>query len=450
MNSFSVKSEGPIDAEIACVAEKGATEEVKWGRPMVGPTGSLIREHLSRAGLDAGSGYATNINDKGRQSRNVFLTNAVHTFNDPYNNPTCSDLIREQPRLYRELASMPNLRVIVACGAHSFASLTNFRYCSKIVLNSEPETGITARRGSKYLTPFGVKLVASLHPAFYVRGEWRYKPVTQFDFNRAVKESQYPEIRTVPRDYYVRPSSVAEVLWYADEIIQRPMSPYLSFDIETFQGRNNAWFVSCVGFSDHPRRAFCIPIMYRDRKPFWNDTYSEGLVWRTIQSLLDKSNRTYITQNGHAFDCWQLYKHRIATPYMGNGFDTYTAHMLLAPDLPHDLGFLVSIYTEEAYYKDESGRNEKIPISDEQFWTYNCKDASLTLEVATGLDASCKEGLIRDLIDAGMYDERNLRLHAGDSTTVAHLVRDAGPWNAYRRSGAVALANGRSRGDQTT
>jgi len=448
MNGYSVKSEGPIDATVACVAEKGAAEEVKFGRPMVGPTGSLIREHLNKAGMDAGSGYAANIREKGRPSKNVYLTNAVHNFSDPSNNPTCADLIREQPRLYRELVGLPSLRVIIACGAHSFASLTNFRYCKQIVLNGEPETGIVSRRGSKYTTPFGTKLVATLHPAFYVRGEWRYKPVTQFDFNRAIRESQSPH-PSITRDYYIKPTSFAEAIWYSDELLQRPRSPYISFDIETFQGRNNTWFISCVGFSDHPSRAFCFPIMYRDRKPYWG-LYEEGQIWRIIQTLLAQPQRYYITQNGHAFDCWQLYKHRIATPYMGTGFDTYTGHMLLAPDLPHDLGFLVSIYTEEQYYKDESGRNEKLPVSDEEFWIYNSKDASLTLEVATGYDTSCKEGLIRDLIEAGMYDELNLRLHEGDPSTLAHLVRDAGPWDAYRRSGAVAFTNGSNRRDQVT
>lgn len=441
--SFTVKSEGPLTATLAVVAEKGAAEEVKYGRPMVGPTGSLIREHLSHAGMDAGSGYGYNIPVKGRASQEVYLTNAVHNFVNPYANPTCSDLIREQPRLYRELGLLPNLRCIVACGAHAFASLTNFKYCNKIILNSEPETGIVSRRGSKYVTPFGTKLVAALHPAFYVRGEWRYRSVTQFDFNRAVKEANTFGTVITPRDFYSRPD-FKEFIWYADELIRHPRSPYLSFDIETFQGKYGTWYVSCIGFSDHPQRAFCIPIMYRDRRPFWPDLHTEGLVWRTIQRLLDLPDRTYVTQNGHAFDCWQLYKHHIATPHMGHGFDTYTGHMLLAPDLPHDLGFLVSIYTEEPYYKDESGRNEKLPISDEQFWIYNCKDASLTLEVATGPDTSCKEGLIRDLIDAGMYDERHIRLYDRNPATMADFFRHAGQGDAYKRTVAAAITNGSS------
>jgi hypothetical protein len=78
---------------------------------------------------------------------------------------------------------------------------------------------------------------------------------------------------------------------------------------------------------------------------------------------------------------------------MTNGFDTFSAHSLLAPDLPHDLGFLVSIYTDEEYYKDESGRAGAGygNVSEDQFWTYNCKDAALTLECAYGIQADLKE-----------------------------------------------------------
>lgn len=412
--SYTIGPEGPRDVTCAIVAEKGAKEEVTHGRLMVGATGSLIRYHANKAGFDAGTGFADWVNAKGRTARNVWLTNAVHTFDDPYSNPTCQALIREQPRLYRELASLHNLRCIIAVGAHAFASLTNFGYCyigtdknrrPGFYLDGEPETGITNRRGSKYLTPWGCKVVATIHPAFYVRGEQRYKSVCQFDFNRAFKEAQYADIRSPRRDFYIRPESMSELQDWASTLISRPLSHFLSLDIETFQGRRGTWYISCIGFSDHPSRAFCIPIMYRDRRPYWSDPHVEGQVWRIIQHLLALPDRYYVTQNGHAFDCWQLHKHHISTPFMANGFDTYSGHMLLAPDLPHDLGFLTSIYTEENYYKDESGRTESVPVSDEQFWQYNCKDAAFTLEIAAGFSCELQEGLIADLAESGMLDK---------------------------------------------
>ena len=382
-----VGAEGPLTARLAIVAEKGAADEVKYGRPMVGTTGSMIRAHCARAGLDAGSGYGNSVRgERGRQSQEVWLTNAVHNFNDPYANPNSSDLIREQARLYRELAGLPNLNCILSVGAHALASLTNFKYSD--ILN---------RRGSRIPSAFGTKMVCALHPSFYVQGEWRYQPITQFDFDRAIQESLTHDLVYKRREYYVGPASIDEALTWMDEIIKYPHSEYISFDIETFQGRRGTWYVSCISFSDDPARAFCIPIMRRNRASYWDSLYDEGLIWRRIQDVLDLPGRRYVTQNGHAFDCWQLHKHGIATPHMASGFDTYSAHMLLAPDLPHDLGFLVSIYTDEPYYKDESGRAEEVPVSDEQFWTYNDKDSALTLE--------CAFGIMQDLKDEGMYHD---------------------------------------------
>ena len=383
---YHVGAEGPLSARIAVVAEKGANTEVQYSRPMVGTTGSMIREHLRRAGLDAGSGYWNPIKDKGRISKDVWLTNAVHNFPDPGANPTTGDLVREQTRLYRELAGLPNLNCIVAVGAHALASLTNFKY-----------TDILNRRGSRLMSALGVKMVCSVHPSFYIKDEWRYTTITQFDFNRAADESKFPQLFYPKRTFYIKPQSCDEALGWMNELIDRPLSNDISFDIETFQGRRGTWYVSCIAFSDHPSRAFCIPIMDRRRRAYF-DLYDEGRIWRKIQDVLDQPERTYVTQNGHAFDCYQLRRHGIVTPHMGTGFDTYSAHSLRAPDLPHDLGFLVSIYTTEAYYKDESGRaNDKEfgGVSDEQFWQYNCKDAACTLEVA--------HGLMSDLQECGMY-----------------------------------------------
>lgn len=394
---YHVGAEGPKDARIAVVAEKGAQQETIIGRPMVGYTGSLIRMHLAKSGLDAGSGFWQYVpGEKGRPSKDVYLTNAVHNFNDPSANPTTADIIREQSRLYKELADLPNLNCILAVGAHALASLSNFKYVD--ILN---------RRGSRLMSALGVKMVCSVHPSFYVQGEWRYQTITQFDFNRAAEESLSPKLLYPKRNFYIRPKSFDEARSWLDEIIDRPLSNDISFDIETFQGRLGTWYVSCIAFSDHPGRAFCIPIMDRRRRSYWTIP-DERRIWQLLQCLLDLPDRCYITQNGHAFDCYQLRRHGIATPHMARGFDTYSSHSLLAPDLPHDLGFLVSIYTQEAYYKDESGRaddKEFGHVGDDQFWIYNCKDAACTLEVAYGI--------MSDLQEHGMYGTQNVY---GDSS----------------------------------
>jgi len=62
------------------------------------------------------------------------------------------------------------------------------------------------------------------------------------------------------------------------------------------------------------------------------------------------------------------------------------AHHLLYPELPHDLGFIVSLYTEEPYYKHEIQSDTL-----EGFWMYNCKDAACTYEAYLGLAKELEE-----------------------------------------------------------
>lgn len=376
-HKYTLRPEGPLSARVAVVCEKGAVDEVREGRILVGASGSRVRKHLASAGLHAG--------DNKQLSQEVWLTNAVQSFDDPRSNPSISDITRELPRLFKEFASLPNLTTIIAMGANALRACSNFQY-----------DDISNRRGSRLRTPLlGAKFVPTFHPAFYMRGEWRFAPVVQYDVTRAIKESSWPEIRhKYQRDYKIRPQSLQEAMsWFTQIETLSSKSGYISFDIETFQGANATWYISCIAFSTDPTNAFCIPLTRRDRTPYWPSISVESLIWRNIAEVLNLEGRRYVTQNGCAFDCHQLAKHGIPTERMRDGFDTFSAHSLLAPDLPHDLGFLVSIYTDEEYYKDESGRAGAGygNVGEDQFWTYNCKDAALTLECALGIMADLKE-----------------------------------------------------------
>jgi uracil-DNA glycosylase family 4 len=371
----TLQPEGPLDARIAVVCEKPAEVEVQQNRILVGPSGSRVRAHLKAAGLHSG--------DNKQLSKEVWLTNAVQSFDDPRANPTNTDTIRELPRLYRELASLHSLTTIVGMGRVALEALSNFQF-----------DDITNRRGSRLRTPFGCKFIPTFHPAFYMRGEWRFAPVVQFDINRAVKESQWKTIKhRYQRKWHIRPeSSTQALMWLSFLRANASKSGYLSFDIETFQGAHGTWYISCIALSIDPTEAFCIPLTRRDRTPYWPNISTESLIWRQLAEVLNLDGVKYVTQNG-TFDEWQLRKAGVPTEKMNNGFDTFSAHSLLAPDLPHDLGFLVSIYTDEEYYKDESGRASAGfgNVGEDQFWIYNCKDAALTLECAYGIMQDLKE-----------------------------------------------------------
>lgn len=344
-----VGPEGPLDAALIILAEKPGRDEVAAGRPLVGATGQAVMRHLASIGF---------------RREDVYLTNACKRVSH-FDNPTDDEIKAELPALYRELASLTRPRVLVALGDVALRAASNFHL-----------QGITKWRGSVIQTALpGLKMVPSFHPSYYMRGEWRFKPIVDFDFKRAEAELHIDNVRYRPRTFHLEPTFSEAMQWF--DALQG--SPYISFDIETFKPA----FIGCIAFAPAIDLAYCIPIMHNDRRPYWTPQ-QEVQIWRRIQALLADHRTTYITQNG-MFDCYHLWRHGVQTPYMHKGFDTLYAHRVLAPDLPHDLAFLVSLYTSpvEPYYKDESGswaRDVRVP--EHQFWIYNCKDAACTLEVA--------------------------------------------------------------------
>lgn len=342
---------GPLNARLAIVGEKPGREEVNQGEPFVGPSGHQLNDLLTKVGTHRSA---------------VYITNAVCEVNN-YDNPTRDQIEAERFRLYKELLSLKNLNCIVPMGASALAALSNFQL-----------TSITSYRGSILPCFFGKKMVPTFHPSYYMRGEWKFKPVVKFDLGRALEESYDPTINV--------PSRRCHIAQTRDDInhIRNHFkaADYISFDIELLRGR----YIECIAFAKDPSEAYCIPLTNGKRKSLLSPA-DEAVAWQVIQEILAQEESCYVTQNG-LFDCWHLWRHGIVTPYMDRGFDTMLAHRVRAPDLPHDLGFLVSIYTREPYYKDESGSwTEQVRgVTDEQFWAYNCKDASCTLEVAFALE----------------------------------------------------------------
>ena len=175
---------------------------------------------------------------------------------------------------------------------------------------------------------------------------------------------------------------------------------WLCYDLEMRKAGPHAlnWYMTHFGASNDPKEGFCIPLSYQDRRPYWS-VDEEAVIFRRIQQLLSNPNKRYVTQNGLNADSWWLFRHGIQCPYMAGGFDTMLAHRYLAPGLPHALKrFLVSsIYPNEEYYKDESGKHDaENRVSDEQYQIYNCKDVCVELEVAFNM--------IVDMKELGMYD----------------------------------------------
>lgn len=351
-----VKPEGPITAKLAVVGEAPGHVELQTGKPFSGPAGDQLNDVLRQAGLKRGDVYITNV------------------IKDSAATPTDDDIQRALPELVKELTQLPNCNIFIAVGGVALRALSAWKYSS-----------ITRMRGSILETFFGAKMLPTLHMAWYMRGEWRYKPVVVADVKRAVLESSFPELRRPARHFLIEPT-FDEALLALHKLKQ---ADELAVDIETFGSFINS-FIACVGFADTVNHAVCIPIMRAGRVPYWTHE-QECMIWRELDEVLRSPSRKYF-QNG-MFDIGKFHANGLGVENFY--FDTMLAHHLLVPELPHDLGFITSIYSQEPYYKDE-GKTWDHRMNTRQLWAYNLKDCVVTLEAGKVLE--------KDLAEEGMLD----------------------------------------------
>lgn len=341
--------DGPLDARIAFVGARPGYEERIEKRGFVGASGRLLWR-LSPI-----------------PRTECYVTNVRKDYSTTHDTPTMGEIRESLPGLREEL-ERTRANLIICVGGDALYALTGLTSIEKYRGSVVPSTLLPGR-----------KVLSTWHPAAALRA-YQLTYVIERDLRRAIRESHYPDIRRPPRTYSLGPSFTDACTYI------RGLGDPLSIDIETF-GEDP----SCIALSDSTERAICIPFI---GGPYTNSELA--YLWRVIDDVL--RTRRIIGQNIQ-FDTTRLESWGFQLPNLY--FDTMLAHHLLWPDLggvvkrsqskkegidalagKHSLAFLVSMYTEEPYYKDEGGFSGDF----ERYWTYNCKDAATTYECYLGLE----------------------------------------------------------------
>jgi uracil-DNA glycosylase len=330
---------------IAVVAQSPGREEVRQGKPLVGPSGQLLEDCFRLAGLDFNSVLRTNLIGFQPPGDNFdfFCGNKKEAGKDypfpaigpgRYLLPVWFD---EIARLREELARFsPNL--VVCCGNEALWALCN---C----------TGITKYSGAvreSTLVP-GLKVLPVFHPAAALR-EYSLKPQIAQALVKAAYESEFPDIKYTNREIWIYPEIEDLWSWHEQE---KNRGSLLSVDIESPHGH-----IDCIGLSFRPVSSLVVPFWsdLRDGHNYWRTAGAEALAWDFIEFLL----LTYpiLGQNFICFDSWKLlfdigiFPKRIL-------HDTMTAHHAYQPELPKSLGFLTATYCSDTAYKTLRPRGMK-------------------------------------------------------------------------------------------
>jgi DNA polymerase len=144
----TVFGEGAAGARMMLVGEQPGHQEDLQGKPFVGPAGKLLERALEEAGIDR---------------RRVYVTNAVKHF-------------RFTRRGKRRLHEKPNAGQVRACRPWLEAEIEVVKPALIVLLGATaaqsvmgPAFRVSTQRGEVLASPFGVPVLATVHPSSILR-----------------------------------------------------------------------------------------------------------------------------------------------------------------------------------------------------------------------------------------------------------------------------------------
>lgn len=328
-----------MSVKIAIVGEAWGEKEEEAGLPFVGTSGWLLDQMLSQAGIARSECLVTNVfNLRPKPSNDVKNLCGPRTAGIPgmpqlqTGKYVLAKYAPELERLYDEIrAADPN--IILALGATAAWAFLH-------------STGIRDIRGATTVTCRAVsdklgreyKVLPTYHPAAVAR-EWALRPIVIADLDKARRQSESPAFTRPSRQIWLHPTLLDLANYERDYI--RPADA-LAADIETKQDQ-----ITCIGFAPSTDTAIVIPFFLESGKNYWSTLQEELIAWSYVRHWLAMKPTTF--QNG-LYDINFLWS-RYGIPVPLASEDTMLLHHAMQPELNKGLGFLASVYTEEASWK---------------------------------------------------------------------------------------------------
>ncbi|MEK0326402.1 MAG: uracil-DNA glycosylase family protein, partial [Nitrosopumilus sp.] len=361
------------DEEIAYTAGRSATA-------FVGSSGNELDSMCCDSNIDIDDCYYTNV------AKQRPPDNEIKVF-------TRQEIVDWIDILHKELASLPNVNVIVPVGNLALQAVAGIKTITW--MKKEPDkmkglAGIGTWRGSILSSlPLGennrvIKVIPTYHPAF-VQRQWSYRVTVIADLERIAEDSKFPELRLPEHNIIIEPDKSTTL----EAIAECKRAERIATDIENLRK-----FIFCFGLAWTNNDAICIPMFWPDGENYWSPE-DEAEILFALADLL--SNHKGQVGQFYYHDCYYYHHYGLieALKRRFNGclWDTFSQHVCLYGELPHTLAYLCSMYTRVPYYKAE-GRNwmqKDKRKGIEQFWRYNGKDCIVTREISFPLEIELAE-----------------------------------------------------------
>ncbi len=348
---------GPLDAKILFVAEAPGSEEEREGEPLIGSSGKEFTSCLKQAGIPREICRLDNVFHR-RPPNNKFHDEWCDT----------KKAVAEEYKLIRDklVESCPNYPwpsnyTWTSVGQAKYLKpqyLPALQRLKEEILRVRPNlvvtlggvstwallgtSGITKLRGvvSQSSLVLGQKVLPTWHPA-YIQRVWESRLTLVVDLIKAKREMEYSEIRKPQRKIWINPT-IEDIEYFRDKYILG--AKLLAFDTETKQKQ-----ITCISFSPRPNIAIVIPFVDETKPDYSYYTHEDEVkAWHLVKEIL-LLPMPKLAQNG-LYDLQYLWRpHGIAVYNYAE--DTMLLHHALFIELLKDLGYLGSVYTDEAAWK---------------------------------------------------------------------------------------------------
>lgn len=328
-----------MTVKIALVGEAWGEKEEEVGAPFVGASGWLLDQMLAQAGIVRSECLVTNcFNLRPCPTNDIKNLCGPRTAGIPSlpqvqaGKFILAKYASELERLYDEIRRAdPNIIVVLgATAAWAFLHTSGIRSIRGATAVSCG--AVSAKLGREY------KILPTYHPAAVAR-EWSLRPIVIADLDKARRQSSTSIFTRPSRSLWLEPTLLDLANYERDFIVP---AESLAADIETKQDQ-----IDCISFAPSPNTAIVVPFFLENGQNYWPTLQEEMIAWGYVRNWL--ATKPIDWQNG-MFDMNILWW-RYGMPALLAREDPMLLHHAMQPELQKGLGFLGSIYSEEASWK---------------------------------------------------------------------------------------------------
>ena len=223
-----------------------------------------------------------------------------------------------------------------------------------------------------------VKVLPVFHPNFVLKAR-RWTAVFRQDVSRAVRWFQTGSLDWSPPEILFHPS--ADQL---DEFLSQPGVPYWTYDVETDAIECLSARLRCIGIGTL-RAVVIVGFLGIDGVSKFYPPDQEKKIIAVLKRFFEDRTITKCGHNSGYYDRIVM-QERLGITVEPN-LDTMLLHRLVESELPHNLGFVGSVYTEAPSWKtDREGRKKAYGSeTDHELHVYCGYDVAITAAVVAPL-----------------------------------------------------------------